>query len=170
MKDEQPSTNTTGYVWDTMRRFLFPLVLRVNGKHWWTYLTALFSCLKETQYSKWKAACILASKGKTMAYSSYRTEVKNIQSFLQMKSLAAPSGQTSPDPDSMDMNAESFVSPRYVKKYKTKQVRRKACEQGFRRWGRTGKGKECSCAILLLHIADFLHPELLSIYVYLILC
>uniref|UniRef100_A0A671P7Z9 Fermitin family homolog 1-like n=1 Tax=Sinocyclocheilus anshuiensis TaxID=1608454 RepID=A0A671P7Z9_9TELE len=41
----------------------------------------------ETQYAKWKAACILASKGKTMAYSSYRTEVKNIQSFLQMKSL-----------------------------------------------------------------------------------
>lgn len=79
-------------------------------------------CEDETQYSKWKAACILASKGKTMAYSSYRTEVKNIQSFLQMKSLAAPSGQTSPDPDSMDMNAESFVSPRYVKKYKTKQL------------------------------------------------
>uniref|UniRef100_A0A671P2N1 Fermitin family homolog 1-like n=1 Tax=Sinocyclocheilus anshuiensis TaxID=1608454 RepID=A0A671P2N1_9TELE len=44
----------------------------------------------ETQYAKWKAACILASKGKTMAYSSYRTEVKNIQSFLQMKSLAPP--------------------------------------------------------------------------------
>lgn len=80
--------------------------------------------LKEIQYAKWKAACILASKGKTMAYSSYRTEVKNIQSFLQMKSLAPPPGQAAPDVDSMEMNAECFVSPRYSKKYKAKQVKK----------------------------------------------
>ncbi len=66
---------------------------------------------------------MLASKGKTMAYSSYRTEVKNIQSFLQMKSLAPPPGQAAPDVESMEMNAEIFVSPRYAKKYKTKQVK-----------------------------------------------
>lgn len=80
--------------------------------------------LKETQYAKWKAACLLASKGKTMAYSSYRAEVKNIQSFLQMKSLAPPPGHAAPDVDSMDMNAECFVSPRYSKKYKAKQVKK----------------------------------------------
>ncbi|RXN23284.1 fermitin family -like protein [Labeo rohita] len=79
-------------------------------------------CENETQYAKWKAACLLASKGKTMAYSSYRTEVKNIQSFLQMKSLAPPPGQATPDVESMEMNAECFVSPRYAKKYKTKQL------------------------------------------------
>ncbi|KAG5846356.1 hypothetical protein ANANG_G00114060 [Anguilla anguilla] len=79
-------------------------------------------CENETQYAKWKAACILASKGKTMAYSSYRTEVRNIQAFLQMKNLAPSSGQATPDLDSMEMNAECFVSPRYVKKYKTKQL------------------------------------------------
>uniref|UniRef100_A0A8C1TNA4 Fermitin family member 1 n=1 Tax=Cyprinus carpio TaxID=7962 RepID=A0A8C1TNA4_CYPCA len=79
-------------------------------------------CDNETQYSKWKAACMLASKGKTMAYSSYRTEVKKIQSFLQMKSLAPPPGQAAPDVESMEMNAECFVSPRYAKKYKTKQL------------------------------------------------
>ncbi|XP_071779440.1 fermitin family homolog 1 [Centroberyx gerrardi] len=79
-------------------------------------------CDNETQYAKWKAACILASKGKTMAYSSYRSEVKNIQSFLQMKSVAPPAGQAAPNLDSMEMNAESFVSPRYTKKYKTKQL------------------------------------------------
>ncbi|XP_026146079.1 fermitin family homolog 1-like [Carassius auratus] len=79
-------------------------------------------CNNETQYAKWKAACILASKGKTMAYSSYRTEVKNIQSFLQMKSLAPPPGQAATDVESMEMNAECFVSPRYAKKYKTKQL------------------------------------------------
>ncbi|XP_062857443.1 fermitin family homolog 1 [Trichomycterus rosablanca] len=85
-------------------------------------------CDNESQYAKWKAACILASKGKTMAYSSYRTEVKNIQSFLQMKSLAPPPGQTAPDVESMDMNAECFVSPRYSKKYKAKQLTTKILE------------------------------------------
>ncbi|KAG7259514.1 hypothetical protein CRUP_031790, partial [Coryphaenoides rupestris] len=79
-------------------------------------------CDDETQYSKWKAACILASKGKTMAYSSYRSEVKKIQSFLQMKSLAPPPGQSAPNVETMDMNAECFVSPRYAKKQKTKQL------------------------------------------------
>ncbi|XP_064846556.1 fermitin family homolog 1-like [Oncorhynchus masou masou] len=79
-------------------------------------------CDNEMQYAKWKAACTLASKGKTMAYSSYRSEVKNIQSFLQMKSLAPPPGQSAPDLDAMEMNAECFVSPRYTKRYKTKQL------------------------------------------------
>ncbi|KAG8011170.1 Fermitin family-like protein 1 [Nibea albiflora] len=77
---------------------------------------------EETQYAKWKAACILASKGKTMAYSSYKSEVKNIQSFLQMKSLAPPPGHAAPDLDAMEMNAECFVSTRYAKKHKSKQL------------------------------------------------
>ncbi|XP_049613801.1 fermitin family homolog 1 [Syngnathus scovelli] len=79
-------------------------------------------CDNETQYAKWKAACILASKGKTMAYSSYKSEVRSIQSFLQMKSLAPPPGQAAPDLDTMEMNAECFVSPHYAKKHKTKQL------------------------------------------------
>lgn len=57
-----------------------------------------------------------------MAYSSYKSEVRNIQSFLQMKSLAPPPGQAAPDLDAMEMNAECFFSPRYTKKHKTKQV------------------------------------------------
>lgn len=85
-----------------------------------------FILLQETQYAKWKAACILASKGKTMAYSSYKSEVRNIQSFLQMKSLAPPPGHAAPDLDAMEMNADCFVSPRYAKKHKTKQVSLKA--------------------------------------------
>uniref|UniRef100_A0AAQ4RNQ4 FERM domain containing kindlin 1 n=1 Tax=Gasterosteus aculeatus aculeatus TaxID=481459 RepID=A0AAQ4RNQ4_GASAC len=79
-------------------------------------------CDNQTQYAKWKAACILASKGKTMAYSSYKSEVRNIQSFLQMKSLAPPPGQAAPDLNAMEMNAECFFSPRYAKKHKTKQL------------------------------------------------
>uniref|UniRef100_A0AAY4D8Y5 FERM domain-containing protein n=1 Tax=Denticeps clupeoides TaxID=299321 RepID=A0AAY4D8Y5_9TELE len=85
-------------------------------------------CDNEKQYAKWKAACILASKGKTMAYSSYKQEVKSIRSFLQMKSLAPTPGQTAPDLDSMEMNSECFVSPRYAKKYKMKQLTTKILE------------------------------------------
>ncbi|XP_051500291.1 fermitin family homolog 1 [Myxocyprinus asiaticus] len=102
----------------TERKFGLKLLLPVADGMNEVYIR----CENETQYAKWKAACILASKGKTMAYSSYRTEVKNIQSFLQMKSLAPPPGQAAPDVESMEMNAECFVSPRYTKKYKTKQL------------------------------------------------
>lgn len=93
-----------------------------RGTHFVTDVLLCSSLLQETQYAKWKAACTLASKGKTMAYSSYKSEVKNVQSFLQMKSLAPPPGQAAPDIDTMEMNAECFVSPRYAKKQKTKQV------------------------------------------------
>uniref|UniRef100_A0A8C7JEG0 FERM domain containing kindlin 1 n=1 Tax=Oncorhynchus kisutch TaxID=8019 RepID=A0A8C7JEG0_ONCKI len=82
-------------------------------------------CDNETQYAKWKATIYptLASKGQTMAYSSYSSEVKNIQSFLQMKSLAPPPPPPPwSDLDAMEMNAECFVSPRYTKRYKTKQL------------------------------------------------
>ncbi|XP_073712478.1 fermitin family homolog 1 [Misgurnus anguillicaudatus] len=102
----------------TERKFGMKLLLPVADGMNEVYIR----CENETQYARWKAACMLASKGKTMAYSSYRTEVKNIQSFLQMKSLAPPPGQAAPDVESMEMNAECFVSPRYAKKYKPKQL------------------------------------------------
>lgn len=40
---------------------------------------------QEAQYSKWTAAYRLASKGKTMADSSYDAEVSGIQAFLSMQ-------------------------------------------------------------------------------------
>lgn len=69
------------------------------------------------------AACRLASKGKTMADSSYNLEVQNILSFLKMQHM-------NPDPQfiepiSTDINPECLVSPRYLKKYKNKQVSHK---------------------------------------------
>jgi kindlin 1 len=67
------------------------------------------------------AACVLASKGKTMADSSYQPEVLNILSFLRMKNRNS-SSQVASSVESMDMNPESFVSPRCAKKYKSKQV------------------------------------------------
>lgn len=67
------------------------------------------------------AACRLASKGKTMADSSYNLEVQNILSFLKMQHLN-PDPQLIPDQITTDINPECLVSPRYLKKYKNKQV------------------------------------------------
>uniref|UniRef100_A0AAZ3RNR0 PH domain-containing protein n=1 Tax=Oncorhynchus tshawytscha TaxID=74940 RepID=A0AAZ3RNR0_ONCTS len=79
-------------------------------------------CDAEKQYAHWMAACRLASKGKTMADSSYNLEVHNILSFLKMQHM-------NPDPQFIaepavtnDINSECLVSPRYLKKYKNKQV------------------------------------------------
>lgn len=77
---------------------------------------------QETQYASWMAACRLASKGKTMADSSYGMEVQNILSFLKMQHLN-PDPQLIPEQINTDINPECLVSPRYLKKYKNKQVR-----------------------------------------------
>lgn len=57
-----------------------------------------------------------------MADSSYNLEVQNILSFLKMQHM-------NPDPQfiepiTTDINPECLVSPRYLKKYKNKQVSR----------------------------------------------
>ncbi|NWR69361.1 FERM1 protein, partial [Centropus unirufus] len=80
---------------------------------------AYLRCENENQYAQWMAACVLASKGKTMADSSYHPEVHKILSFLKMKNWTA---QAVSDPESTDMKPECFVSPRYTKKYKSKQL------------------------------------------------
>ncbi|XP_063802669.1 fermitin family homolog 2 [Pseudophryne corroboree] len=77
-------------------------------------------CETEKQYAHWMAACRLASKGKTMADSSYNLEVQNILSFLKMQHLN-PDPQFIPDQVNSDINPECVVSPRYLKKYKSKQ-------------------------------------------------
>ncbi|NXE22712.1 FERM2 protein, partial [Ardeotis kori] len=78
-------------------------------------------CDNETQYASWMAACRLASKGKTMADSSYGMEVQNILSFLKMQHLN-PDPQVIPEQITTDINPECLVSPRYLKKYKNKQI------------------------------------------------
>nr|XP_056712016.1 fermitin family homolog 1 [Euleptes europaea] len=94
-------------------KLLIPVADGMNEVH--------LRCDNENQYARWMAACTLASKGKTMADSSYRLEVHNILSFLKMKSrIAVPQARS--DPESMDMKPECFVSPRYAKKYKSKQL------------------------------------------------
>uniref|UniRef100_A0A671SCE2 Fermitin family homolog 3-like n=1 Tax=Sinocyclocheilus anshuiensis TaxID=1608454 RepID=A0A671SCE2_9TELE len=76
-------------------------------------------CEHEQQYSRWMAACRLASKGKTLADSSFSSEVQSIQSFLAMQKTT-PSTNTAQTDESI--NTHSLVSPRYQKKYKPKQV------------------------------------------------
>lgn len=66
------------------------------------------------------AACRLASKGKTMADSSYNLEVQNILSFLKMQHLNHDPQFI--EPVATDINPECLVSPRYLKKYKNKQA------------------------------------------------
>uniref|UniRef100_A0A671M7J3 Fermitin family homolog 3-like n=1 Tax=Sinocyclocheilus anshuiensis TaxID=1608454 RepID=A0A671M7J3_9TELE len=76
-------------------------------------------CEHEQQYSRWMAACRLASKGKTLADSSFSSEVQSIQSFLAMQKTT-PTNNTAQTDESI--NTHSLVSPRYQKKYKPKQV------------------------------------------------
>ncbi|XP_017379464.2 fermitin family homolog 1 [Cebus imitator] len=83
-------------------------------------------CDHENQYAQWMAACTLASKGKTMADSSYQPEVLNILSFLRMKNRNSASQLTS-SLENMDVNPECFVSPRCAKKHKSKQELVKSC-------------------------------------------
>ncbi|XP_072555016.1 fermitin family homolog 2 isoform X4 [Paramormyrops kingsleyae] len=78
-------------------------------------------CDTEKQYAHWMAACRLASKGKTMADSSYNLEVQNILSFLKMQHMN-PDPQIIAEPINADINSECLVSPRYLKKYKNKQI------------------------------------------------
>ncbi|EHB14243.1 Fermitin family-like protein 1 [Heterocephalus glaber] len=84
-------------------------------------------CDHENQYARWMAACILASKGKTMADSSYQPEVLNILSFLRMKNRNS-SSEVASSLESMDMNPECFVSPRCAKKHKSKQLAARVLE------------------------------------------
>nr|XP_028578036.1 fermitin family homolog 1-like isoform X1 [Podarcis muralis] len=94
-------------------KLLIPVADGMNEVH--------LRCDNENQYARWMAACVLASKGKTMADSSYHPEVHNILSFLKMKSRTAAPQDVS-DVESMDMKPECFISPRYAKKYKSKQL------------------------------------------------
>lgn len=96
---------------------------------------------QEKQYAHWMAACRLASKGKTMADSSYNLEVQNILSFLKMQHM-------NPDPQfieaiTTDINPECLVSPRYLKKYKNKQVSRCKMFSVAGRWHKELKIKLC---------------------------
>lgn len=78
-------------------------------------------CDDEQQYAQWMAACRLASKGKSLADSSYQSEIESICSFLAMQKTNSGSQGKTPAADE-SINTYSLVSPRYHKKYKAKQL------------------------------------------------
>lgn len=78
-------------------------------------------CDTEEQYAKWMAACRLAAKGRSLADSSYDAEVRSILAFLQ---LQHPAPAPVINPQSLDINPEDYVAPRFVRKLKGKLVQR----------------------------------------------
>ncbi|XP_057707220.1 fermitin family homolog 3b [Corythoichthys intestinalis] len=78
-------------------------------------------CENEEQYARWMAACRLASKGKSLADSSFQSEINGIRSFLAMQNTSSSSHSSTTATDEI-INTHSLVSPRYHKKYKTKQL------------------------------------------------
>ncbi|XP_033646750.1 fermitin family homolog 2-like [Asterias rubens] len=78
-------------------------------------------CESEEQYAKWMAACRLASKGKTMADSSYQSEVQGIQAFLGMQ-RSKKNPNVTVHTENINIQTEDYVSPTFLKKHKSKQV------------------------------------------------
>ena len=75
----------------------------------------------EEHYCRWMAACKLASQGKTMADSSYVTEVESLKILLSRQQPALSPALVQLQFD-VNVNAEDFVAPRYHKRIKNKQV------------------------------------------------
>jgi kindlin 2 len=74
-------------------------------------------CDNEEQYAKWMAACRLAAKGRSLADSSYESEVSSIRSFLSMQKPAqAPTVNINPN----QINPSEYLAARFVKKLKGK--------------------------------------------------
>ncbi|CAG0889074.1 unnamed protein product [Darwinula stevensoni] len=78
-------------------------------------------CDNENQYARWMAACRLAAKGKSLADSSYDSEVKSIQAFLAMQH---PAPVPAINPNTYDINPQDYVSQRFLRKSKGKLVQR----------------------------------------------
>lgn len=78
-------------------------------------------CENEDQYAKWMAACRLAAKGRSLADSSYESEVASIKSFLSMQKPAQDS-TVSVHPGSIE--PIDYLSPKIYKKLRGKAVQR----------------------------------------------
>ncbi|XP_045460943.1 unc-112-related protein-like [Harmonia axyridis] len=78
-------------------------------------------CENEQQYAKWMACCKLASKGRSLADSSYEAEKKTILDFLQMQK---PTDSPALNPNSLNIQVEDYIAPKYLKKLKGKLLHR----------------------------------------------
>ncbi|EDV97783.1 unc-112-related protein [Drosophila grimshawi] len=78
-------------------------------------------CENEQQYAKWLAACRLAAKGRTLADSTYESEVDGILSLLQMQ-RPVQGVHVNIDPRSVD--AVDYLSAKMLRKMAGKAVQR----------------------------------------------
>ncbi|KAF1750905.1 hypothetical protein GCK72_017456 [Caenorhabditis remanei] len=88
----------------------------------------ILKCDSEHQYARWMAACRLASRGKSMADSSYQQEVESIKNLLKMQSANGnengnntASRKTNAVKLPNDFNVEEYISSKYVRRAKSKQ-------------------------------------------------
>ncbi|XP_054154484.1 unc-112-related protein-like [Oppia nitens] len=72
-------------------------------------------CESEQQYARWMAASRLATKGRTMADSSYDNEVKSILNFLSLQHPAHSAYTTHVSAHQID-NPEDLIAPRFIRK------------------------------------------------------
>ncbi|XP_071543604.1 unc-112-related protein isoform X4 [Panulirus ornatus] len=77
----------------------------------------IIRCSSEDQYARWMAAMRLASKGKSLADSSYDSEVKSILAFLSMQH---PAPAPVLNPETLDIQPEHYLAPRFVRRIRGK--------------------------------------------------
>ncbi|ALC44922.1 Fit2 [Drosophila busckii] len=78
-------------------------------------------CENEQQYAKWLAACRLAAKGRSLADSSYDSEVDAILSLLQMQ---RPMHGVHVNIDPRSVDAVDYLAPKILRKLSNKAVHR----------------------------------------------
>ncbi|BFF99297.1 unc-112-related protein [Drosophila madeirensis] len=78
-------------------------------------------CENEQQYAKWMAACRLAAKGRSLADSSYESEVDSILSLLQMQ---RPVHGVHVNIDPRSVEPVDYLSPKMNRKLSGKAVQR----------------------------------------------
>lgn len=91
----------------------------------WPLTTLTGPLTQEQQYAHWMAGCRLASKGRTMADSSYASEVQAILAFLSLQrtgSGGSANHAQGPDASPEGLNPYGLVAPRFQRKFKAKQV------------------------------------------------
>lgn len=72
-------------------------------------------CESERQYAEWITACRLASKGRTMADASYRSEVQTTRDFLKKQQFVGTQVEPTVS-NKIAVNAEDYIAQRFLKR------------------------------------------------------
>ena len=75
------------------------------------------------------AAFTLAAKGKSLADSSYKTEVENISKFLHFHRPAEQPPII--NPSTLDIKPEDYVTTKFTKKYNKTKVSKVFCKNEY---------------------------------------